>query len=129
MLQLFPHIAILDVVMRNNKGVNLLDSQKDRVEIRSIGDSSIFTEISINGHKLNGVRSYKLEQIAGQIARLTLDFSYMNVAVDQTVVLWDKHHDCEMEISFKIPEMTEEYLEEMRKHNEAYQKACEQDNA
>ena len=101
--------------------------KKDWVEIRSIGDSSIFTEISINGHKLNGVRSFKLEQTAGQIARLTLDFSAMIVAVDQHVVVWDKHHDCEMEVSFKIPEMTEEYRKEIQEQQEAYRKACEQD--
>lgn len=104
-----------------------MDNSCDRVEIRSIGDSSIFTKILINGHELKSVRSYKLEQVAGNKAKLTLDFSCVIIAVDQPVELWDKNHDCGLEITYKIPELNEAVTEELEATNKAYRQACEQD--
>lgn len=61
-----------------------------RIEIKSLEkDGSAFTEVYIDGRKIKGVRSYKLEQKVGNsIPTLTLDLNALNVAVDQTVLLY-----------------------------------------
>lgn len=77
-----------------------------KVGIRSKGKGGIFTEIYVDGHRIDGVRSYKMEQVAGQIARLTLDLNVINMAIDQECVLWNGLKDQEMEIAFRIGDST-----------------------
>ncbi|NBK93049.1 XRE family transcriptional regulator [bacterium 1XD21-13] len=72
-----------------------------KVGIRSKGKGGIFTEIYIDGHRIDGVRSYKLEQVAGQISRLTLDLNVINMAVDQEAILWSGLMDSEIAINVK----------------------------
>lgn len=76
----------------------------NHVEIRSCGNSdepSATTELYLNGHKLNGVRSYRLEQSAGNLPRLILDLTVLRVSVDSNVTMFDKVYGEEMEIHFK----------------------------
>ena len=47
------------------------------------------------------MRSYKLEQVAGQISRLTLDLNVINMAVDQEAILWSGLMDSEIAINVK----------------------------
>lgn len=74
-----------------------------KIEIKSIteGNGSIFTEIFIDGHKLRGVRSFKLERGVGDsIPTLTVDLNALNVSVDTDVLLYASGFG-EMEIKFK----------------------------
>lgn len=75
-----------------------------KIEIKSIEESekgTIFTEVYIDGHKVNGVRNYKLEQKVGNsVPTLTLDLNALNVSVDQKALLFADGFG-EMEIRFK----------------------------
>lgn len=68
------------------------------IEIKT--SQGICTEIYVDGHSLEGVRSFELKQIAGQAPVLTLDLYAFNVSVDQNVILWNKNKDSGMRISF-----------------------------
>ncbi|MBP3487311.1 MAG: helix-turn-helix transcriptional regulator [Roseburia sp.] len=68
------------------------DDARTRIEIRTI-DNSLFTELYIDGHRVDGVRGFKLEQTATLPARLTVDLSYLDVAIDQQCVLYSKSPD------------------------------------
>lgn len=68
------------------------DDARTRIEIRTI-DNSLFTELYIDGHRVDGVRGFKLEQTATIPARLTVDLSYLDVAIDQQCVLYSKSPD------------------------------------
>lgn len=58
-----------------------------KVEIRQSGGvSEIFTEILVDGHKLNGVRSYELKHEAGKIPVLTLDLNAFDISTDLTML-------------------------------------------
>lgn len=77
------------------------DQRYPKIGIRSKGKGGIFTEIYIDGHRIDGVRSYKLEQVAGRISRLTLDLNVINMAVDQEAILWSGLMDSEIAINVK----------------------------
>lgn len=54
-----------------------------KVEIRQSGGvSEIFTEILVDGHKLDGVRSYELKHEAGRIPVLSLDLNAFDISTD-----------------------------------------------
>lgn len=54
-----------------------------KVEIRQSGGvSEIFTEILVDGHKLDGVRSYELKHEAGKIPVLSLDLNAFDISTD-----------------------------------------------
>ena len=54
-----------------------------KVEIKqSNGEKGIFTEVLIDGHKLDGVRSYKLKQKAGEAPVLSLDLNAFDISTD-----------------------------------------------
>lgn len=54
-----------------------------KVEIRqSENERGIFTEIFVDGHKINGIRSYELKQKAGCAPILTIDLNAFDIATD-----------------------------------------------
>lgn len=62
--------------------------EKTKIEIKTKRtDTSVFTEIYVDGHKLSGVRRYELKQEAGNEPILTVDLSAVDLAVDLEVLL------------------------------------------
>lgn len=59
-----------------------------KIEIRQVdGERGIFTEVLIDGHKIDGVRSFTLNQGVGDgIPTLTLDLNALNLATDIRMV-------------------------------------------
>ena len=59
-----------------------------KIEIRQVdGERGIFTEVLIDGHKIDGVRSFTLNQGVGDgIPTLTLDLNALNLATDMRMV-------------------------------------------
>lgn len=59
-----------------------------KIEIRQVdGEHGIFTEVLIDGHKIDGVRSFTLNQGVGDgIPTLTLDLNALNLATDMRMV-------------------------------------------
>lgn len=58
-----------------------------KIEIRQVdGESGIFTEILIDGHKINGVRSYELKQKGAGIPILTIDLNAFDITTDLWVL-------------------------------------------
>lgn len=58
--------------------------KNSKIEIRQVqGEKGIFTEILIDGHKLNGVRRYELKQGTGDsIPTLTVDLNALELSTD-----------------------------------------------
>lgn len=61
--------------------------ENSRIEIKTDGTSS---QIFIDGRKLNGVRNYKLEHVAGKAPTLTLDLNAFDLTVDGQMLLIQK---------------------------------------
>ena len=61
--------------------------ENSRIEIKTDGISS---QIFIDGRKLNGVRNYKLEHVAGKAPTLTLDLNAFALTVDGQMLLIQK---------------------------------------
>lgn len=59
-----------------------------KIEIRQVdGEHGIFTEVLIDGHKIDGVRRFSLNQGVGDgIPTLTLDLNALNLATDMRMV-------------------------------------------
>lgn len=59
-----------------------------KIEIRQVdGERGIFTEVLIDGHKIDGVRRFTLKQGVGDgIPTLTLDLNALNLATDMRMV-------------------------------------------
>jgi len=59
-----------------------------KIEIRQVdGERGIFTEVLIDGHKIDGVRRFTLNQGVGDgIPTLTLDLNALNLATDMRMV-------------------------------------------
>ncbi len=54
-----------------------------KIKIRqSENERGIFTEILIDGHKIDGVRSYELKQKAGGAPILTIDLNAFDITTD-----------------------------------------------
>lgn len=75
-----------------------------RIEIKQVdGEQGIFTEIYVDGHKLKGVRRFKLKQEVGNsIPVLTVDLNALNLSTDVRAVLMQEGYG-EIEISVKEP--------------------------
>lgn len=59
-----------------------------KIEIRQVdGEKGIFTEILIDGHKIDGVRSYELKQKGAGVPILTIDLNAFDIATDLKVLL------------------------------------------
>ena len=59
-----------------------------KIEIRQVdGDKGIFTEILIDGHKIDGVRSFMLKQGVGDdVPTMTLDLNALELATDMKML-------------------------------------------
>ena len=58
-------------------------SFKPRIEIKTVnGLSGAFTEIYVDGNKLNGVRRYSLNHCAGELPVLTVDLNALDITID-----------------------------------------------
>lgn len=71
--------------------------KNSRIEIKTDG---AFSQIFIDGKKLNGVRNYKLEHAAGKAPTLTLDLNAFDVSVDGQMLTMQKGVG-EIELSIK----------------------------
>ena len=90
-----------------------------KIEIRQVdGEKGIFTEILIDGHKLHGVRSYKLEQGVGDsIPTLTIDLNAFDFSTDVKVVKMNQAGYGDVEsITFKAEEEDDRTKEERTWH-------------
>lgn len=90
-----------------------------KIEIRQVdGEKGIFTEILIDGHKLHGVRSYKLEQGVGDcIPTLTIDLNAFDFSTDVKMVKMNQAGYTGIEsITFKAEEGEDETKEERTWH-------------
>ena len=59
-----------------------------KIEIRQVdGQEGIFTEILIDGHKIDGVRSFMLKQGVGDdVPTITLDLNALELATDMKML-------------------------------------------
>lgn len=59
-----------------------------KIEIRQVdGEKGIFTEILIDGHKIDGVRRFTLKQGVGDdVPTLTLDLNALDIATDMKML-------------------------------------------
>lgn len=79
-----------------------------KIEIRQVdGERGIFTEILIDGHKIDGVRRFKLKQEAGNsVPTLTLDLNALDFSTDIKMLKIRQHGQGEIEsIKFKNSEI------------------------
>lgn len=55
-----------------------------KIEIRQVdGETGIFTEILVDGHKLDGIRSFELKQGVGDsVPILSIDLNALNLSTD-----------------------------------------------
>jgi hypothetical protein len=68
--------------------MNRKENLMAKIEIRQVdGEHGIFTEVLIDGHKIDGVRRFTLNQGVGDgIPTLTLDLNALNLATDMRMV-------------------------------------------
>lgn len=81
-----------------------------QIEIRSTNreDGSVFSAVYIDGHRIRGVRSYRLECKAGNtMPTLILDLNALDIAVDQQALLFAEGFG-EIDIRFKDMEPSED---------------------
>lgn len=67
----------LKVSWIREKGVGM-----SKIEIRQVEGEKIFTEICIDGHKIDGVRGYELKQDKAGFPVLTIDLNAFDIATD-----------------------------------------------
>lgn len=81
-----------------------------KIEIRQVdGETGIFTEILVDGHKLEGVRSFELKQgVGNSIPILSIDLNALNLSTDLQMLHVNQKGIGEIEgIKFKdLPWMT-----------------------
>lgn len=76
-----------------------------RIEIRTKESSSSFTEVYVNGHKLDGVRRYTLRHDPEDgIPVLTVDLNALDLAVDVECIMMHPGYGEIEEIKFKKSE-------------------------
>ncbi len=83
-----------------------------KIEIRQVdGEKGIFTEILVDGHKLEGVRSFELKQGVGDsIPILSIDLNALNLSTDLQTLQVNQNGIGEIEsIKFKGQEMPIEF--------------------
>lgn len=96
----------------NNRGTRM---QASKIEIRQCErKEGIFTEIFIDGHKLNGVRSFSLKQgVGNSIPVLTIDLNALNFSIDIQMLRLVQDGMGEIEsIKFKNSEIPVRFSEE-----------------
>ena len=79
-----------------------------KIEMRQCnGENGIFTEILIDGHKINGVRSFKLEQgVGNSVPVLTIDLNAFDFSTDVQMLKLRQEGQGEIEsIKFKDNEI------------------------
>lgn len=89
--------------------------KNQKIEIRQCnGEQGIFTEILVNGHKLNGVRSFELKQGVGDdVPILTIDLNALNLSTDLMILQVNQQGFGEIEsIKFKDIEVPVRFVEE-----------------
>lgn len=73
-----------------------------KIEIRQVEGEKIFTEICIDGHKIDGVRGYELKQDRAGFPVLTIDLNAFDIATDlRTLQLNQKYVGGIESIKFK----------------------------
>lgn len=81
-----------------------------KIEIRQAdGEKGIFTEILVDGHKLEGVRSFELKQgVGNSVPILSIDLNALNLSTDLRMLQVNQKGIGEIEgIKFKdLPWMT-----------------------
>ena len=83
-----------------------------KIEIRQVdGEKEIFTEILVDGHKLEGVRSFELKQEVGNsIPILSVDLNALDLSTDLKLLQVNQKGIGEIEsIKFKGQEMPVEF--------------------
>lgn len=62
------------------------------IEIKPCDENaSVFTELFLDGHKVNGVRELTYHCEPNKIPTLTIDLNAMDIAIDQTVFMYSKN--------------------------------------
>lgn len=80
----------------------------EKIEIRQVdGELGIFTEVLIDGHKIDGVRSFELKQgVGNSIPTLTLDLNAFDFSTDLKMLKLRQSGQGEIEsIKFKDEEI------------------------
>lgn len=73
-----------------------------KIEIRQVEGEKIFTEILIDGHKIDGVRDYELKQNRAGLPVLTVDLNAFDITTDlRTLQLNQKYVGSVESIKFK----------------------------
>lgn len=86
-----------------------------KIEMRQCnGENGIFTEILIDGHKINGVRSFKLEQgVGNSVPVLTIDLNAFDFSTDVQMLKLRQEGQGEIEsIKFKDNEIPVRFIKE-----------------
>lgn len=77
-------------------------SSRPKIEIKTVRKSSgAFTEIYVDGHKLNGVRSFSLTQNKFNIPILTVDLNALDISIDCPAVIVQEGYGEIEEIRFR----------------------------
>lgn len=74
-----------------------------KIEIKTVGEKSIFTEIYVDGHKLTGVRRFELKQEVGNnMPILTVDLNALDLSTDVQILKFNQYGMGEIEeLKFK----------------------------
>lgn len=89
-----------------------------KIEIRQVdGEKGIFTEILVDGHKLEGVRSFELKQEVGNsIPILSIDLNALDLSTDLKLLQVNQKGIGEIEnIKFKGQETPVEFVQKEEK--------------
>lgn len=97
------------------KGKNMKTS---KIEIRQVEqEQGVFTEILVDGHKLEGVRSFELKQgVGNSVPILSIDLNALNLSTDLQTLQVNQKGIGEIEsIKFKGQEMPVEFVQKEEK--------------
>lgn len=74
-----------------------------KIEIKTVGENSIFTEIYVDGHKLTGVRRFELKQEVGNnMPIFTVDLNALDLSTDVQILKFNQYGMGEIEeLKFK----------------------------
>lgn len=89
-----------------------------KIEIRQVdGEKGIFTEILVDGHKLEGVRSFELKQgVGNSVPILSIDLNALNLSTDFQTLQVNQKGIGEIEnIKFKGQETPVEFVQKEEK--------------
>lgn len=63
-----------------------------KIEIKTVGENSPFTEIFVDGHKLTGVRRFELKQDVGNdMPILTVDLNALDLSTDVMITKFNQY--------------------------------------